>query len=66
MLHWNASVSMNLALGGRMQPLCARVHAWPDSAVRTAFLRAMDRVFEPDHCARIRATWLIGDMLRRG
>lgn len=66
MWHWRTSVSMNIAMGGRSQPVCARVHAWPDSGARTAFLRAMDRVFEPGHCAKVRATWLIGDMLRRG
>ncbi|MBD9528962.1 hypothetical protein [Paracoccus sp. PAR01] len=60
MNHWAWSCRLNaLLLGDPSEPLCSRVYALPDSCFRTAYLRAMDRIFERDHCMAIHARWLI-------
>lgn len=65
-MHWHLSSLAGLLLTGRYKPVCAIValHA-PDCGAKRAFERAMERTFEPDHCRRIAAIWLIGDALRR-
>ena len=65
MTHWRASVLLCALLTGRAMPLCAWVGLMPDSRVRRAYCRAMDRVFEPGHVARITAAWAVGDHMRR-
>jgi len=58
--HWRASCWINAALlGDPTMPLCARVYRMPPSRFRTAYLRLMDRLFEPDHCMRVYARFLI-------
>lgn len=66
MVHWRASVVLCALLTGRPMPLCAWVGLLPDGRVRRAYCRAMDRVFEPGHVARITAAWAVGDHMRRG
>ena len=65
MTHWRASVLLCALLTGRAMPLCAWVGLMPDSRARRAYCRAMDRVFEPGHVARITAAWAVGDHMRR-
>ena len=64
MTHWRASVLLCALLTGRAMPLCAWVGLMPDSRARRAYCRAMDRVFEPGHVARITAAWAVGDHIR--
>lgn len=59
MLHWRIS-----SIAGLGAPVCARVWALPDCAARRVFARAMERVFEPDHCRRIHDIYMIGRLLR--
>lgn len=65
MMHWRASSAAGCILICRPVPVCAIVYGLPDSAFRRAFLRAMDRAFEPDHCRRVWITYQIGRALRR-
>lgn len=63
-MHWAASSCLGLLLTGCYKPFCAVVYETRDCAARRAFLRAMDRVFEPDHCRIIWATWAVGNAIR--
>ena len=45
--HWRVSSLAGMALTGRFKPVCAIVHAMPDSRFRRGFVAAMDRLFEP-------------------
>ena len=65
-MHWHLSSFVGLLLTGRYEPVCSIVWRLPDCAARRTFGRAMDRLFESGHCRRVRATWLLGGMLRRG
>lgn len=66
MIHWRLSAAAGFLLTGRLMPVCAivAIHA-PDCAAKRGFERAMERAFEPGHCAHIAAIWLVGDALRR-
>lgn len=63
MIHWHLSATAGLVLTGRYEPVCSIVWGLPDCAARRAFGAAMDRAFEPGHCRRIRAIYLIGRAL---
>lgn len=62
--HWIASSTAGLVLTGQFRPLCSVAYEAPDCALRRAFLRAMDRAFEPDHCRHIAMIYRTGRALR--
>ena len=63
-MHWTASSCLGLLLTGRYKPVCAIAYEARDCAARRAFLLAMDRVFEADHCRIVWATWAVGNAIR--
>ena len=63
-MHWTVSSIAGFLLTGQYRPVCSLSQSLPDCGPRRAFERAMDRAFEPDHCRKIHATWLIGYAVR--
>ena len=63
-VHWIASSTAGFALTGQFRPVCSIVYEMRDCPPRRAFLRAMDRAFEPDHCRIIALTYRVSRALR--
>lgn len=63
-LHWMISSAGGFALTGQFRPVCSIVYEMRDCPPRRAFLRAMDRAFEPDHCRHIALIYRTGRALR--
>lgn len=62
--HWMVSSAAGFLLTGQFRPVCSIVYEMRDCSPRRAFLRAMDRAFEPDHCRHIAMIYRTGRALR--